>query len=216
MRIVTQPIRDEDGTIIGALEAFTDDSSLTTMRARLADMERLAMIDPLTEVPNRRFLEMALTSRLGEVRRFGLDVSVVMLDIDDFKSVNDRFGHAVGDSVLRMVATVLAANERAEDLVARLAGDEFVIVLQHTDAPRAAKICERLRVLIEGSELDDRGAVVRVTASFGVTAVTPEDDVDTVLRRADELLYAAKARHTRPTAVRDPGTPTTRIASPPA
>ena len=192
VRIVTQPIRDGDGTIIGALEAFTDDSSLTSMRARLADMERLAMIDPLTEIPNRRYLEMALSSRLGEVRRFGLKLSVAMLDLDDFKSVNDRFGHAIGDSVLRMVATVLAANGRAEDLVARLAGDEFVVVLQHADVDVAAETCERLRMLIEGSELEEAGASVRVTASFGVTPVDTEDDAESVLRRVDKLLYEAK------------------------
>lgn len=194
VKLVVQPIRDHDGVIIGAIEAFSDDSSLASVRARLAEMERLAMVDPLTDVPNRRYLEMALSSRLAEIRRYGLEVSVAILDLDDFKNVNDRFGHAVGDAVLKMVATALAANERAEDVVARLGGDEFVVVLQHADREVGIRICERLRILIAGSELEHDGIAVSVTASIGVTPATPEDDFDSVMRRADELLYRAK-RH---------------------
>jgi diguanylate cyclase (GGDEF)-like protein/PAS domain S-box-containing protein len=194
VKIVAQPIRDRDGAIIGAIEAFTDDSSLAATRARLAEMERLAMVDPLTDVPNRRYLEMALSSRLAEVRRYGMELAVAVVDLDDFKDVNDRFGHGIGDAVLRMVATALVANERAEDVVARLGGDEFVVLLQHADADSARTICERLRMLIEGSMLEQDGIAVGVTASFGVTTVTAADDVVSVMRRADELLYAAK-RH---------------------
>ena len=194
VKIVAQPIRDHDGVIIGALEAFADDSSLASTRARLVEMERLAMVDPLTDVPNRRYLEMALTSRLAELSRYGLEFSVAIVDLDDFKDVNDRFGHAVGDAVLTMVATALAANERAEDVVARLGGDEFVVVLQHADLQTATAICERLRMLIAGSELEQDGIAVHVTASFGVTAARPDDDIDSLMRRADGFLYSAKQR----------------------
>ena len=203
VKIVAQPIRDHNGVIIGAIEAFTDDSSLAATRARLAEMERLAMVDSLTDVPNRRYLEMALSSRLAELRRYGVAVSVAILDLDDFKKVNDRFGHAVGDAVLKMIATALAANERTEDVVARLGGDEFVVVLQHADEETASQICERLRTLIAGSELEQDGIAVSVTASFGVTAATSEDDLDSVMRRADARLYHAKRQRNTVASVRD-------------
>jgi diguanylate cyclase (GGDEF)-like protein/PAS domain S-box-containing protein len=194
VKIVAQPIRDRDGTIIGAIEAFSDDSSLAATRARLVEMERLAMVDPLTDVPNRRYLEMALSSRLAEVRRYGLEVSLAIVDLDDFKHVNDRFGHVVGDAVLRMVATALVANERTEDVIARLGGDEFVMLLTHADEQAAARICERLRMLIAGSALEQDGIAVRVTASFGVAGAVGDDDFESLVRRADERLYRAKKR----------------------
>ncbi|HUO74918.1 MAG TPA: GGDEF domain-containing protein [Solirubrobacteraceae bacterium] len=194
VRIVAQPIRDRDGTIIGAIESFSDDSSLASTRARLVEMERLAMVDPLTDVPNRRYLEMALSSRLAEVRRYGVKVSLAILDLDNFKRVNDCHGHVIGDAVLRMVATALAANERSEDVVARLGGDEFVIVLPHADEDAAVGICERLRMLIAGSALEQDGTAVRVTASFGVAGAVEDDDFESLMQRADERLYRAKKR----------------------
>jgi diguanylate cyclase (GGDEF)-like protein/PAS domain S-box-containing protein len=179
--VVTQPIRDSDDTIIGALESFTDDSSLASVQARLAEMEWLAMVDPLTDIPNRRYLEMALSSRLAELRRYDRTLSVAALDLDDFKHVNDRFGHQVGDAVLNMVATVLAANARTEDVVARLSGDEFVVVLQNAELPTAVQVCERLNMLIANSQLERGDTRVQVTASFGVTSATREDDVWTLI-----------------------------------
>lgn len=197
VRVIAQPLRDLDGGIIGAIEAFSDDSSLAATRARLVEMERLAMVDPLTEIPNRRYLQMTLSSRLGEVRRHSLPLSVAIVDIDDFKNVNDRFGHQAGDKALKMVATVLAANERVEDIVARLGGDEFVLVLNHADLETATQACERLRMLIAHSTLELHDAHVQLTTSIGVTTATPRDDPDSVLARADELLYQAKAERNR-------------------
>jgi diguanylate cyclase (GGDEF)-like protein/PAS domain S-box-containing protein len=193
VKIATQPVRDAGGTIIGAVESFTDDSSLQSMRARLTEMEHLAMVDPLTDIPNRRYLEMTLSSRLAELERYERRFAVAMVDLDDFKVVNDTFGHEVGDAALTMVATVLAANARLEDVVARLSGDEFVVVLQHAPLPEAVQVCERLRTLVASSRLERDDSIVHVTASFGVTAAHHGDDVRSLLRRADGQLYRAKS-----------------------
>jgi diguanylate cyclase (GGDEF)-like protein/PAS domain S-box-containing protein len=192
VRLSTQPIRDHGGAIIGAIETFSDDSSLEAMRARLQEMEELAMVDPLTEIPNRRYLEMVLTSRLAEARRYRRALSIALFDFDDFKLINDRYGHATGDAALRVVATVLAANERADDIVARLAGDEFVVVLHNADRIAATKACQRLRMLIASSELKLGHERVRLAASFGVATATPRDQVASILQRADRKLYRAK------------------------
>jgi diguanylate cyclase (GGDEF)-like protein len=192
VKIATQPIRDAAGTIIGAVESFADDSSLQSMRARLAEMEHLAMVDPLTDIPNRRYLEMTLSSRLAELERYERRFAVAMVDLDDFKVVNDTLGHEVSDAALTMVATVLAANARLEDVVARLSGDEFVVVLQHAPLPEAVQVCE-LRTLVSSSRLDRNDTIVQVTASFGVTAAQHGDDVRSLLRRADDHPYRAKA-----------------------
>ena len=197
VRVFVQPLRDADGAIIGAVETFSDASALTAVRKRLREMERLAMIDQLTDIPNRRYLEMALSSRLAEVRRYGRPTSVAVLDLDHFKAVNDTFGHQKGDAILRMLATVLVANARADDVVARLGGDEFVVLLQNAHPSGAAAACRRLLMLVANSEVDDGARGVSVTASIGVTVAIAEDDAQSVLDRADRLLYRAKrARNT--------------------
>ncbi|MGA2924883.1 MAG: diguanylate cyclase [Solirubrobacteraceae bacterium] len=140
VQIAVRPVRNAQGEIIGALEAFTDASTSAATRARLREMERLAMIDPLTDIPNRRFLEMSLASRLAEVRRYGRSLSVALLDIDKFKTINDTHGHQTGDAALKMIAKLLVANARGEDVIARIRGDEFVILLQNADPRGAASL----------------------------------------------------------------------------
>ncbi len=107
VRVSVNPIRDREGTIIGAIETFSEDSALVAMRERIAELEERAMLDSLTGVPNRRFLELTLSSRLAEMRRHGAPFVVAFADVDHFKQVNDIYGHGVGDAVLRMIATTL-------------------------------------------------------------------------------------------------------------
>ena len=106
------------------------------------------MVDPLTAVPNRRFLELTLSSRLAEMRRHGAQFVVAYGDVDRFKRVNDVYGHNVGDRALRMVATTLTSNLRGSDAVARVGGEEFVVLLNHASAGTSLACCERLRRLV--------------------------------------------------------------------
>lgn len=192
VRVHVHPLRNAAGDVIGALEAFTEESAPAPSAERLAELERLALVDPLTEVPNRRELDVLLAGRLAELRRHEVPCAVAVVDIDGFKVVNDLFGHHVGDAALRMVARTLAINGRAEDEVARLGGDEFVLVLPHTDEAAALAACERLRRLVARSSLPVEAAGVSVTVSVGVTAARRCDRPETVLQRADLALLEAK------------------------
>jgi diguanylate cyclase (GGDEF)-like protein/PAS domain S-box-containing protein len=192
VHVSAKPVRDHGGRVIGAVETFCEDSAPSALADRIAELEQLAMVDPLTAVPNRRFLELTLSSRLAEVRRHGAQFVVAYGDVDRFKRVNDVFGHDVGDRALRMVAATLTSNLRGSDAVARVGGEEFVVLLNHASADTSLACCERLRRLVASSSLDIAGGDLSVTISFGVTLTTPDDSPEAVLRRADALLYQSK------------------------
>ncbi len=192
VEVGVRPIHDRDGRIIGAIETFTDGSVLAAAQERVAELEKLAMVDALTGVPNRRFLELTITSRLAELRRHGAPFALVFGDLDHFKQVNDQYGHAVGDKVLQMTAATLAGNLRVSDIVARFGGEEFVLILGHTCAEATLPVCERLRTLVAASSLDMADGSLSVTISLGVTAARTQDSPDTLLQRADSLLYLSK------------------------
>ncbi len=162
-------------------------------------MRRQAVTDELTGIANHRRFQEALGAEVERVRRFGQPVALVMLDIDDFKLVNDTFGHVQGDRVLREVAGVLRALSREIDLPARYGGEEMAVVLPQTGADGAYQFAERVREAIERVQVpvtDEPGRVVRVTASLGV-ATAPASapaDKDALVAAADAALYRAKAQ----------------------
>jgi len=192
VRVTVDPVQNRYGTVIGAIETFSEDSALAAMRERIAELEQRAMLDSLTGVPNRRFLELTLSSRLAEMRRHGAPFVVAFADVDHFKQVNDAYGHGVGDAVLRMIATTLAGNLRGSDTVARIGGEEFVLLLYHTGAVSSLTSCERLRKLVASSSIRVADRDLSVTISFGATLAARSDSPESVLRRADALLYASK------------------------
>ncbi len=157
---------------------------ITAERDTMAEREREIATDALTGIPNRR----AALTRAKDVRRRGCLTSVALFDIDHFKRVNDSFGHAKGDEVLRAVATTLARQACDSDLVARWGGEEFVAIVG-ADLAGTAALCERAREAV--ARLDIPG-VGRVSISAGVSVIT--DDFDSTLERADAALYQAKAR----------------------
>jgi diguanylate cyclase (GGDEF)-like protein/PAS domain S-box-containing protein len=161
-------------------------------RAR-AELERLARFDMLTGALNRRSTLGKLTEWVVHTRRYGGNLSVVMMDIDHFKQVNDQYGHQVGDRVLADVAGLLHRSVRTTDFVGRYGGEEFLIVLPRTDATGAAVMAERMRAHLQGTTMHDAaGGTFGVTASFGA-AQWRNEDVDSLVGRADQALYAAKA-----------------------
>lgn len=185
------PLRDRSGRIIGAIEVFSDNTAKAQMAERLAQMEQLALLDALTNLPNRRYLESHLYSRLEEFRRDGWSFGVLYMDIDDFKLFNDKFGHETGDRVLKMVARTLDVNSRYFDLVGRWGGEEFVAVIHNVEEKVLEEIAERLRILVEQSVLTDLDGL-HVTISIGGARVLSGDTKDSVLQRADSNLYLAK------------------------
>ncbi len=169
--------------------------SLELLTARLVETTSLATTDLLTRVMNRQASLTRLAAEIERAARYGRRLSVALLDIDHFKRVNDTYGHAAGDLVLREVATLLRSNLRAVDAIGRYGGEEFVLVLPETDVDAAAGLVESLRRVVAGVEIDlDGGDSVRVTMSAGVTGgVGGQLRLDRLVQEADSALYAAKA-----------------------
>jgi diguanylate cyclase (GGDEF)-like protein len=164
--------------------------------ARLHRMvERQAMVDSLTGLANRRSLEESLRTELARATRFGDSVCVVLADLDDFKSVNDKYGHAAGDEVLKAFAGALRKTARESDVAGRWGREEFALVLPGTDAAGGARLAERARTAIEEHHVEmPNGDLCAVTASFGVAAFPESHELGEILAAADSALYAAKGQ----------------------
>ena len=165
---------------------------------RFQDMlAQRAMIDALTGLWNRAHFDQRLHEEAAATTRYGRPLSVIMMDVDKFKNLNDTHGHPFGDEVLQGVGDVLTANGRSSDWPCRYGGEEFVVILRETDVQGAMIVAERIRADLEGLKLRNRGQFVSVTASFGVSGSTlcrnPADfSRQWLIRSADEALYAAK------------------------
>lgn len=157
-----------------------------------ATITQLMRTDSLTGLANRRFFMEILTKEVSLARRHRVPLSLVMADLDYFKKINDACGHDGGDEVLKSFAALLQQHTRKEDLAARFGGEEFILILPHTNALLAEAMAERIRQKLESLAIPkiDR----QVTCSFGVAQMAPADnDPDTLIKRADEALYRAKA-----------------------
>jgi diguanylate cyclase (GGDEF)-like protein len=160
---------------------------------RVASAAEQAMLDPLTGVANRRGFERALEVELERSTRRGHPCALVIVDLDDFKLVNDRHGHGVGDDVLVMLAERLRESVRSADTVARLGGEEFVLLLPETSLAGALAVAERARSGLAADGLRLRsGEQLTVTASFGAADFPASPDRASLMRDADQALYTAK------------------------
>jgi diguanylate cyclase (GGDEF)-like protein len=148
-----------------------------------------ARIDSLTGLANRRALEEILAAEISRADRFAHQLAVVLLDLDRFKEINDSFGHAAGDVMLRAVSRLLTSLARQGDTVARWGGEEFVVVLPETDLAGAQRFAERLRRTIEAHAVGE----MKTSASCGVATMLPEDSVEELIGAADQALYQAKS-----------------------
>jgi diguanylate cyclase (GGDEF)-like protein/PAS domain S-box-containing protein len=197
------PVLDDDGAIAHFIAIKQDVTARRTaetklqeanleLARRLAEVESLqeqlrdqAIRDPLTGVFNRRYLDETLRREVIRAARGGMDLSVILMDVDDFKRINDTAGHASGDALLQDLVRVLAASARAGDFVCRLGGDEFVIVMLGAGLAVARQRADDLRKTFVESQRD-------CSLSLGVTQLEPGDSVGTLLQRADKALYRAK------------------------
>lgn len=174
-------------------------AELETLRANLeakqaelmtanAKLDAMASVDGLTGIANRRTLGASMDAECARANRYGLPLSLVMLDIDHFKSLNDTYGHQAGDEILKLMGRLLASTARNTDLVARYGGEEFAIILVNTDNTAAGFAAERLRARIEAEPWPHRA----VTASIGIGAFDAGTDASELIRRADQALYFSK------------------------
>ena len=160
--------------------------------SKAEDLGRLAITDPLTRCMNRRGITVALLDAMAQAERYGTPLAIALADIDRFKSINDEYGHDGGDKVLITVASVLADSLRMPDKVGRYGGEEFLVVLPHTNMAPAKKIIDRIRGSIGNTRTAIANKKVKVTISMGVAQFKKGEDLEKLLARADEALYASK------------------------
>jgi len=160
------------------------------------EAQRLATIDPLTGAWNRRTFHEIAEREMARARRAGQPLSIVMLDIDHFRAVNEKHGHKVGDEVLARFADVVRSALRKEDMVVRYGGEEFVVLLPEVPGPGAVVVAGRIRRAVAGTEIEAAGGKFTLTASLGVAARLDEgpESIDELLDRAGSALALAKER----------------------
>jgi two-component system, cell cycle response regulator len=164
--------------------------------AKNRQLEELALTDPLTGLPNRRAIDLWVSRELSAAARYGFSVWVVMADLDHFKKINDTFGHDAGDLVLKDFAEVLTRNTRRSNICGRLGGEEFLLILTHSNKEQTRIAVERIRQLFEERAFAFAGGIARATVSFGVAGFqgSTAPEFTTLLNRADIALYLAKSK----------------------
>ena len=177
-----QIIEDTLGTLICPLR-----NALQYREALIA-----SLTDPLTGAGNRLALENTLNREIELAKRHKSPLSLLVVDVDDFKRVNDQWGHKAGDKVLKMIVKKLNEVNRQTDLIFRYGGEEFVILLNETSQVGARVIAERIRCAIEKTKVETAGQSLKITVSLGAAALKPNDSKDRLFQRADKALYQAK------------------------
>jgi diguanylate cyclase (GGDEF)-like protein len=157
-----------------------------------ADLNELAMLDSLTRISNRRAMAAHLEAEFARFARTNIDFSVLLVDVDHFKTVNDRYGHEIGDQALYDVAQLMKSALRKHDVISRWGGEEFLILLPGSTQGEALEIGERLRLLVQHSKLTFNGHEVSLTVSIGVGNSAFCEDVDNIYKSSDKALYKAK------------------------
>lgn len=168
-------------------------AALARAQARIAELEARADIDPLLEILNRRAFERELARSIAYLDRYGGAIALVYLDLDGFKAINDRHGHAAGDAVLKAAAAALTRAVRASDLVARLGGDEFALLLWNLGEEQARAKAGELEAAVAQAAVSHDGAPLAVTASAGVAALASGRTAAETIDAADRAMYARKS-----------------------
>jgi diguanylate cyclase (GGDEF)-like protein/PAS domain S-box-containing protein len=191
--VQVRPLRGADGSVVGAVEIFSDNSTEIDMHRKIEAMNRLAFLDHLTQLPNRRFMEMSLQTALSEFKVHKDPLGVLVLDLDGFKGINDSFGHACGDRALQEAAKTLIGSLRPTDIVGRWGGDEFLAIARNVNREILSELAERCVVLIsETSVLRDDEKRFSLSLSVGATLSRPGESAEELFRRADGLMYQSK------------------------
>lgn len=192
-RMRSESVSSREAVVSWQLGARQSERHLQQALVASKQFERWSLEDALTGIANRRCFEQTLTERVQNAVAQGRLLTVAMIDVDQFKFVNDTFTHQVGDRVLKTLASVMTAAVRAYDLPARLAGDEFVVLFDDADNEVALDICERIRSAIATFDWDSIAEGLRVTVSIGVAEAVEGDTVETLLHRSDKSMYTVKA-----------------------
>ncbi|HET7491903.1 MAG TPA: GGDEF domain-containing protein [Bradyrhizobium sp.] len=210
-RLLTATNRDQVKTIVGFLVNSTQQmrdsnnaleqrlmlskAEISSLQQSLEAIRAESLTDPLTGLGNRKYFDRSINLAVQNALASGEPLSLLMFDIDHFKSFNDTYGHLTGDQVLRLVATSLKQTIKGQDITARYGGDEFAVLLPNTALRQALTVADHIRRAVMSKELKKKSTgemLGRVTISIGVSMLKPGDDTDSLIERADACLYAAK------------------------
>lgn len=198
INVHASPIR-ADGKVIGCCEVFTEVYEMKTemgkgdmSHASIEALTMMALHDELTELPNRRYIDSFLESRFNEFVKLNLSFGVVFMDIDNFRDFNNRYGHEMGDRVLKTVANTLRNAVQKSDLIGRWGGEEFIAILTAVSETDLYLAAEKIRILVERSVIKTEVGNLNVTLSSGVTLIREEDSLSSLMSRVDELMYRSK------------------------
>ena len=161
----------------------------SSLKEKERELKELASTDPLTGLPNKREILNYLSKEVDIAKRKGSPLSVAVLDLDNFKQINDTYGHMVGDRVLKHLAGILRRNLRSSDMVGRFGGEEFVVVMKDTDLETAHRVMDRIRREVELANIEPVGSI---SVSIGVAELGKEEESESLIIKADERLYRAK------------------------
>ena len=192
VKIVTLPVKNPSGEIIGAVEIFNDNSAFHSFESKIHDLEQMAYIDQLCQLPNRTHLEAELERCFHELNRYHQRFGVLFMDVDHFKRFNDTYGHDAGDLILQSVARTLKASSRPFDIFGRWGGEEFIGIIKNVDRSNLENIGNRYRNLIEKTSITLEGDSLGITVSIGATTARDDDSVASIIKRADQLMYTCK------------------------
>jgi diguanylate cyclase (GGDEF)-like protein len=185
------PVHDYSGQIIGLLPSAVD---ITERKQLEVELKRQAHLDYLTGLPNRRSFMDQGEVELSRTQRFDNTLAILMLDIDHFKQINDAYGHQAGDLVLKTLAMIFQKVLRSVDIIGRMGGEEFAVILPETEIEKATEVAERLRKIISAEEVAlPADLKIQFTVSIGIAALTDKNtNIDMLLNEADKALYRAK------------------------
>lgn len=186
-------LTDENNNVIGGIELFTDISNQRINELRVKELEKLALLDSLTQLANRNYIDRELKTKFEERKRFNLPFGVLFIDIDHFKKFNDKYGHVLGDDVLKFVANTFVANARPFDLYGRWGGEEFIGIIPNITEGDLENLGNRMRNLVRNSYLTHNDKKLQVTVSVGATIAMGNDSLESLIERVDTLLYQSKA-----------------------
>ncbi len=181
-----------DNEFIGVFCSIEDNVLNLLQSKKIKQLEQVALLDELTGLPNRRLLNMTLYKCFSKLKRFpDYNFGILFFDIDNFKKINDTYGHKIGDEVLKKIGELTKTMLRKYDICCRYGGEEFIAVLQYIDLEKLKSIAERLRIFVQENlkVLPDNE---KVTISIGATLAQKSDTVDSIIKRADELMYQSK------------------------
>ncbi|MBN2547000.1 MAG: GGDEF domain-containing protein [Spirochaetes bacterium] len=190
--VKVSPIYNDKKEIIGAIEIFTDKSTDNQALKELETLKKEVYTDSVTGIGNRKYAEIVLANHYNSAASSEASLGLLFIDIDNFKSINDTYGHDVGDKILAMVSSTIKGILRNFDTVARWGGEEFIVIIPDTSKDILVTVSERIRLFVEKSWLTENNKKISVTISVGATLFNKRDTMKELVNRADELMYKSK------------------------